>query len=56
LYDNGTVGEIERLLVDAKESLAREIREVSGEVRDGFAHLNARFDTQAARLDRHAGW
>ena len=24
-------------------------------VEQGFAHVNARFDTQAARLERHAG-
>jgi hypothetical protein len=35
------------LLTDFKESLEREMR-------SGFAALHVRFDTQAARLDRHA--
>ena len=50
---------IEQLLLDVKESLEREIgglgREVGGlrqEMRDAFAHINACFDTQAARLER----
>lgn len=37
---------IERLLVDMKESLEREMRA-------GFESLNHRFDLQAARLERH---
>jgi DNA-binding GntR family transcriptional regulator len=41
------VSNIEQLLVDVKESLERDIHE-------GFAQVNARFDTQAARMDRHA--
>jgi hypothetical protein len=36
---------IERLITDMKESLAREIRE-------GFSHVTTLFDTQAARLER----
>ncbi len=36
-----------RLIIEVKESLEREIRE-------GFAELHTRFDTQATRLDRHA--
>jgi hypothetical protein len=43
---------LERLLSDVKDSLEREIRQV-GEKID---QLNSRFDTQAARLDRHAGY
>jgi hypothetical protein len=35
------------LITDVKESLEREIRE-------GFAQVTTRFDTQATRLDRHA--
>jgi hypothetical protein len=35
------------LITDVKESLEREMRE-------GFAQLTTRFDTQATRLDRHA--
>jgi peptidoglycan/xylan/chitin deacetylase (PgdA/CDA1 family) len=50
---------IERLLMDVKESLEREIRgvrdDLQRELREGFAQVNTRFDTQAARLDRHAG-
>src|SRR5262249_37874697 len=57
-----TLTNIEQLLLDLKESLEREIRQVKDglahlkESMDyGFAQINARFDTQAARLDRHAG-
>lgn len=39
---------LEQLIVDMKESLEREIRA-------GFTEVNIRFDTQAARLERHAG-
>ena len=39
---------LEKLLLDVKESLEREMR-------DGFAQVITRFDVQAARLDRHAG-
>ncbi len=39
---------IERLIIDLKESLEREIRE-------GFSQVTNRFDDQAARLERHAG-
>ena len=41
---------LERLIVDLKESLEREIREV----RAGISRLETRFDNQANRLDRHA--
>ena len=44
--------------MDLKESLEREIHGVKdslqSEIREGFAQINARFDTQAMRLDRHA--
>jgi DNA-binding GntR family transcriptional regulator len=40
---------IELLLENMKESLEREMR-------DGFAQVTSRFDTQSARLDRHAGY
>ena len=46
---------LERLIMDVKESLEREIRELRNETLAGFAQINTRFDTQAARLDRHAG-
>ena len=46
------------LITDVKESLEREIqglaREIREEMREGFAQVNTRFDTQAVRLDRHA--
>jgi hypothetical protein len=48
-------GNLERLLMDVKESLEREFGRLAQEMREGFAGLNTRFDTQAARLDRHAG-
>jgi hypothetical protein len=38
---------LEQLIIDLKESLEREMR-------SGFARIETRFDTQAARLDRHA--
>src|ERR1035441_3826526 len=43
-----------RLIIDVKESLEREIQVLAREVREGFAQVNTRFDTQATRLDRHA--
>ena len=43
-----------QLITDVKESLEREIREVAAAVTAGFAQVNTRFDTQAARLDRNA--
>jgi len=45
------MSDLVQLLLDLKESLEREIHQV-GEKID---QLNSRFDTQAARLDRHAG-
>ena len=42
---------LEQLIVDVKESLEREIHRVG----DKIDQLNTRFDTQAARLERHAG-
>jgi hypothetical protein len=49
------VNNIEQLLLNVKESLEREIHGLAREMREGFAQINTRFDTQAARLDRHAG-
>jgi hypothetical protein len=56
------VENIERLLMDVKDSLEREIHGVGQEVQglarkidEGFAQVNTRLDTQATRLDRHAG-
>lgn len=46
---------LEKLIVDLKESLERELTGLRQDVRDGVTQMNARFDTQAARLDRHAG-
>lgn len=47
---------LERLLLDVKESLEREIGGLRQEMQRGFMQLNSRFDIQAARLDRHAGY
>jgi len=53
------VNSVEQLILDLKESLEREIRQVKEslerEIHQGFAQVNARLDTQAARLERHAG-
>jgi pyruvate-formate lyase len=43
-----------RLITDLKESLERELQGLAREMREGFAQVNTRFDTQAVRLDRHA--
>jgi hypothetical protein len=49
---------LERLMVDMKESLESEIGGLRREMHDGFAQVTARFETrfdiQAARLDRQA--
>jgi hypothetical protein len=42
------------LITDVKESLEREIQGLAREMREGFAQVTTRFDTQATRLDRHA--
>jgi hypothetical protein len=42
------------LIADVKESLEREIQGLARDMREGFAQVNTRFDTQAVRLDRHA--
>ena len=46
---------IEQLILDLKEGLEREIRQVKESMEQGFAQVNTRLDTQAARLERHAG-
>jgi predicted RNase H-like nuclease (RuvC/YqgF family) len=50
---------LEHLIVDLKESLERQILGVESslrqEMREGFARIETKFDTQAARLDRQAG-
>ena len=46
---------LENLIVGLKESLERELAGLRQEMHEGFAQVNARFDTQAARLERHAG-
>jgi pyruvate-formate lyase len=43
-----------RLVTDLMKSLERELQGVAREMREGFAQVNTRFDTQATRLDRHA--
>jgi hypothetical protein len=51
---------LERLVIELKESLEREFKQgltaLRTEMRDGFAAINARFDTRVARLDRHAAY
>ena len=53
---------IEQLLSDVNESLEREIQSLGKDIHglarkidEGFAQVNTRLDTQATRLDRHAG-
>ncbi len=46
---------LENLIVDLKESLERELAGLRHDFQQGIGQLNARFDTQAARLERHAG-
>ena len=46
---------LEQLIVDLKDSLERELSGLRREVQQGVTQLNGRFDTQAARLERHAG-
>ena len=43
-----------RLITDLKGSLERELQGLAREMREGFAQVNTRFDTQVVRLDRHA--
>jgi chromosome segregation ATPase len=49
------VEHLEQLIIDLKESLEREMRTGFGRLETRLAGLENRFDTQAARLDRHAG-
>lgn len=44
-----------KLILDLKESLERELGALRQDVQRGLDQLNSRFDTQAARLERHAG-
>jgi len=46
---------LEKLIVDLKDSLERELVGLRHDVQQGVGQINARFDTQAARLERHAG-
>ncbi len=46
---------LEQLIVDLRDSLEREIAALRAEVQQGFSQVNSRFDTKAARLERHAG-
>jgi hypothetical protein len=47
---------LERLVMDVKESLEREFARLEQKMDEGFASINARFDAQATRLDRHAAY
>jgi hypothetical protein len=49
------VENVEKLIIDLKESLERELAGLRHDLQQGLAQLNGRFDTQAARLERHAG-
>jgi hypothetical protein len=49
------VEKLERLIVDLKDSLEREVAGLRRDSQQGFAQVNTRFGTQAARLERHAG-
>src|SRR2546425_572188 len=44
---------LERLITDLVESLKREVGDLRQAMLAGFARIEVRFDTQAARLDRH---
>ena len=46
---------LEKLIVELKDSLERELAGLRHDVQEGVGQLNGRFDTQAARLERHAG-
>ena len=49
---------LEKLIIDLKDSLERELAGLRHDiqvVQKGVEQLNGRFDTQAARLERHAG-
>jgi hypothetical protein len=41
----------EHLLIDFKESLERQVHALGREMSEGFARIETKFDTQAARLD-----
>jgi hypothetical protein len=49
------VENLEKLIVDLKECLERELAGLRHAVQQGVVQLNGRFDTQAVRLERHAG-
>jgi len=46
--------DLARLITEVKDSLERELHSLERAMREGFEGVNARFDAQAARLDRHA--
>jgi hypothetical protein len=46
---------LDKLIVNVKESLEREMGHLREAIRDGFQQMAARFDPQAARLDRRDG-
>ena len=45
---------LEKLIIDLKDSLEREIHALNRNVETGFTEMKTRFDNQANRLDRHA--
>ena len=52
MADNGNLA---KLITDVKESLERGLHSMDQKLTEGFGQINTRFDTQAARLERHAG-
>ena len=46
---------LERLIVDVKESLETEMGSLRTEMKAGFSALNTKLDDNSIRLDRHAG-
>ena len=46
---------LERLIVDFKDSLEREIGILEREMREGFQAIAGRFDARSARLERQGG-
>jgi chromosome segregation ATPase len=46
---------LERLIVDVKESLETEMGSLQTEMKAGFSSLNTKLDDNSIRLDRHAG-
>jgi hypothetical protein len=48
------VSNVEKLIMDLKESLERELAALRQTMQQGFSRINDRFDSQAEHLDRLA--